>query len=224
MVTHPARTRNDSTEDGLPPGVEEWPSAKLAIYDAALDLFTRDGYAETSVADVVARAGLTKGAFYHYFPSKADLLRACTERALDFTIPPARRIAQLDISATEAITQIFREVVRNVEVYRREVNLFLDEWHRGGDRPELLPAYNRREEYEQIIENIVKRGIKDGEFRPVAPPRIIAFSIFGLATHPRLWWRPNKPMSAEDLSSCFASIFLDGLRTDPRPFAAGGAE
>ncbi len=158
-------------------------------------------------------AGLTKGAFYHYLPSKAYLLRVCTSRALDLTIPPARYIAGLDISATEAITRIFREVVRNVEVFRREVNLFLDEWHRG-ESPELLPAQRRRDEYEQIIEGIIERGIRAGEFRPIASPRILAFSIFGLATHPRVWWRPNEPMSADELGSCFASIFLDGLRVD----------
>jgi AcrR family transcriptional regulator len=201
-----ARTEDEVREPS------EWPPAKLAIYDAALDLFTRNGYAETSVADVVAFAGLTKGAFYHYFPSKADLLRACTSRALDLTIPPARQIAALDISATEAITRIFHEVVRNVESFRREVNLFLDEWHRA-ERPELMPAQRRRDEYEEIIEEIVERGIASGEFRPLASPRILAFSIFGLATHPREWWRPNEPMSADELAACFASLFLDGLRS-----------
>jgi TetR/AcrR family transcriptional regulator, cholesterol catabolism regulator len=184
-----------------------------------LDLFTRNGYAETSVADVVAFAGLTKGAFYHYFPSKADLLRVCTSRALDLTIPPALEIAALDISATDAITRIFREIVRNVEVFRREVNLFLDEWDRG-QSPELLPAQRRRDEYEEIIEKIVERGISAGEFRPLASPRIIAFSIFGLATHPRVWWRPNEPLSADELGDCFASIFLDGLRVDRKILAA----
>ena len=193
---------------------ESWPAAKLAIHDAALDLFVRQGYAETSVAEVVAAAGLTKGAFYHYFASKDELLQACTERTLDLSLPPARYIASLDITAGEAITRLFHEVVRNIEIYGREVTLFLDEWQRG-DRPELRSAHDRREEYERLIEGVIERGIKAGEFRPLATPRILAFALFGLATHTRIWWRPNQPMTADELSGCFASIFLDGLRTEP---------
>jgi TetR/AcrR family transcriptional regulator, cholesterol catabolism regulator len=195
--------------------LEEWAPAKLAIYDAALELFTTNGYAETSVADVVTKAGLTKGAFYHYFPSKVDLLRACTGRALDFTLPLAREIASLEISATEAITMIFHEVVHNIEVYRREVNLFLDEWNRG-NRPELLETHNRREEYERLIEGIFERGIKAGEFRPLASARVLSFALFGLATHTRVWWRPNQPLTADELSQTFAEIFLNGLSAQPR--------
>lgn len=42
----------------------------------ARDLFLRDGYAATSPNDIAAACGMTKGALYHHFPSKADLLDA----------------------------------------------------------------------------------------------------------------------------------------------------
>ena len=45
------------------------------ILAAALALFGERGYAATSVDDIAARAGLTKGALYYYFTDKADIAR-----------------------------------------------------------------------------------------------------------------------------------------------------
>ena len=40
----------------------------------SVELFARNGYAQTSVQQIVDAAGVTKGALYHYFDSKDDLL------------------------------------------------------------------------------------------------------------------------------------------------------
>jgi AcrR family transcriptional regulator len=48
-------------------------SSKLVA--AAQELFGRDGYAATSIEAVAASAGVTKGAAYHHFSSKATLFR-----------------------------------------------------------------------------------------------------------------------------------------------------
>ncbi|MGN6101053.1 MAG: TetR/AcrR family transcriptional regulator, partial [Devosia sp.] len=46
------------------------------LLDIALKLFATRGYDETSVNDVIEAAGLSKGAFYHHFSSKEDLMKA----------------------------------------------------------------------------------------------------------------------------------------------------
>ena len=50
------------------------------ILDAAQALILDHGYGSTTVDAVVNRAGITKGAFFHHFGSKADLARALVER------------------------------------------------------------------------------------------------------------------------------------------------
>jgi AcrR family transcriptional regulator len=51
-----------------------------SILAAGRALMTEGGYAGTTVDDVVARAGVAKGAFYHHFPSKRALLDAVVDR------------------------------------------------------------------------------------------------------------------------------------------------
>lgn len=53
---------------------------RARILDAAETLVIDNGFAATSVDQVLRAAGTSKGAFFHHFESKADLARALTER------------------------------------------------------------------------------------------------------------------------------------------------
>ena len=52
------------------------PDARERLVRAALDLFTEQGYDDTTVAQIAARAGLTKSTFFRHFPDKRDVLAA----------------------------------------------------------------------------------------------------------------------------------------------------
>ena len=52
------------------------------VLDAALALFIEKGFAATRVDDIAARAGLSKGAVYLYFPSKEKILEGIVRRAV----------------------------------------------------------------------------------------------------------------------------------------------
>jgi TetR/AcrR family transcriptional regulator, cholesterol catabolism regulator len=190
---------------------EEWPPAKTQIYEAAVELFWRSGIAATSMQDIASHAGVSKGAIYHYFSSKEELLRICTARAVELTLPAARATAAKSISATEAMREIIAEIIEAIDRYSREISLFFEQWSPGGASNRLPEAADKREEYESIVVGIIERGVAAGEFRPLAPPRVLAFALFGLTTHARLWWRPDGPISADDLSQFYADLFLSGL-------------
>lgn len=51
-----------------------------ALLDAALEVFLRDGYAAAATEEIVAVAGVTRGALYHHFANKRDLFRGVVER------------------------------------------------------------------------------------------------------------------------------------------------
>ena len=60
---------------------------RARILDAALDLFRRHGFEETTMRGIAAAAGVSLGSAYYYFQSKEDLVMAFYERAMDAMTP-----------------------------------------------------------------------------------------------------------------------------------------
>ncbi len=61
------------------PGAAKSLATRQSLVAAARELFGEQGYAATSVDEIVRAAGLTKGALYHHFRDKDDLFRAVVE-------------------------------------------------------------------------------------------------------------------------------------------------
>lgn len=64
-------------------------ATRESILDAALDCLVERGYARTAMADVAERAGVSRGALLHHFPTRAGLLAATVEHLAE------RRFAEL---------------------------------------------------------------------------------------------------------------------------------
>jgi TetR/AcrR family transcriptional regulator, transcriptional repressor for nem operon len=62
-------------------------STRERLITAALNLFGEKGYQSTSVADVQLESGCHSGSFYHFFPTKQDLLLAVLERYRTGIVP-----------------------------------------------------------------------------------------------------------------------------------------
>ena len=60
------------------------------LMEAALELFREQGYGATKVDDIAGAAGTTRVAFYAYFPSKSDLMRALIDEELNDVLKRSR--------------------------------------------------------------------------------------------------------------------------------------
>ena len=58
---------------------EQSESTRTALLQAACELFTEHGYADTATEDIAQRAGVTRGALYYQFRDKSNLFRAVLE-------------------------------------------------------------------------------------------------------------------------------------------------
>ena len=76
----------------------ELPETKRKLVDASVKLMRSQGYNATTVDEICATAGVTKGGFFHYFKSKEDIAKAAVTRfregkAQDFQNAPFRQVA-----------------------------------------------------------------------------------------------------------------------------------
>src|SRR5580765_8714561 len=92
------------------------------LFRAALDLFARKGFSETTVEDITEAADLGKGTFFNYFPSKEHVLLAFGEMQLGKLEIIVREAQQSDLPMREVLhTLVLRmteEPIRNPAIIR----------------------------------------------------------------------------------------------------------
>ncbi|HSL58467.1 MAG TPA: TetR/AcrR family transcriptional regulator, partial [Acidimicrobiales bacterium] len=136
---------------------------RTALLDAWRDLINEHGFAGTSLADVAARAGVSRTTIYNYFPDKEELLYALLDREAAAMVERARALLADAPTAAEAMA-------RYIEMSMRE---FASNEVASHDLvPELGPEGMHRilDHLKPITElptEIVERGVASGEFREV---------------------------------------------------------
>ena len=87
-------------EAGGGPQQERSRRTRAALLDAAIECLAELGYAETTVTEVAKRAGVSRGAQLHHFPTKAELLTAAVTHLFDRRMALYRKaFANLDPGA-----------------------------------------------------------------------------------------------------------------------------
>tara|TARA_B100002052_G_scaffold244617_1_gene230111 strand:+ start:370 stop:960 length:591 start_codon:yes stop_codon:yes gene_type:complete len=98
--------------------------SKKIILDAALSLFVKNGYSQTSMDDIVNLSGLSKGAIYHHYSSKKVLFLSLIDYWETFYF---KDILNKNISDCNP-DDLLREISQNVVIaFKSKKNIFLAE-------------------------------------------------------------------------------------------------
>ncbi len=103
--------------------------SRKAILKAALTLFARKGYAETTTEDIAHAVGISKGLIYNYFPSKEKILEHLIDQfvARIFPVTPPVEMGQPTAKYLEALIRgWFNEVRTNPELIKLGVQFHTD--------------------------------------------------------------------------------------------------
>jgi len=80
------------------------------IISTAVEVFCRCGYDAAGVAEICSRAGVSKGAFYHHFPSKKALFLAILQSWLGKVDQRLEELRQPDMSVSQALPQMAKAI------------------------------------------------------------------------------------------------------------------
>ena len=188
--------------------------ARRTLVQAGLRLFVQKGYAGTSVQSIVDAAGLTKGAFYHHFDSKDALLLKMHDEFIDYEIERAREVMDVPgLAQDERLRRLIIEsLIEPMAIFSEEMTVFLSERRFLPDEM-FADVIRRREEYEDFFVKVIDDGMREGVFRKIGPPRIVAFGILGMGASTPAWLDVSGPLSTREIGEVFATMAVDGLRS-----------
>ena len=178
------------------------------ILDVAFRLFMEKGYEHTSVQDIINNlGGLSKGAIYHHFKSKEDILVAVTER---MTAESNQMLAVIrdrsDLSGKEKLKTIFRESISRP--VQNDIFTVAPDFH---NNPKLLFSLlhdtidNAAPNY---ILPIIRQGISDGSIKTNYPEQLAELILLAA----NVWMNPMIFDSTEEESYHKFMVFKQMLQ------------
>ncbi|HSB67328.1 MAG TPA: TetR/AcrR family transcriptional regulator [Anaerolineales bacterium] len=138
------------------------------ILEAATHLFAKTGYDATGVAEICQAAGVSKGAFYHHFPTKQaiflDLLTSYLngiEAGFNLMRAEQHNVPKVIIQMAEQAGSIFQSADIHLPI-------FLEFWTQANHDPQIWEAaiapYRR---YQSYFTQMIQEGIKEGSIDSV---------------------------------------------------------
>jgi AcrR family transcriptional regulator len=192
------------------------------LFRAALDLFARKGFAETTVEDITNAADLGKGTFFNYFPSKEHIILAFGEMQLG-----KLRAAADEARAKNEPTKVFlrslgarltQEPIRNPAIIRILLKAFL------ADSPVRESVVDLQNRVIAIHAEIIRLGQQRGEIRDDLPPEVLANvfrqTVFGTLL---IWSLYGDATLLSRIEDAF-EVLWTGLAPRPAPPQVSGTD
>jgi len=181
------------------------------LLSAATRLFALNGFEGTSVQQVVEAAGVTKGALYHYYASKDDLLYEVYHRLLTMQRARLDEIAGGHGDPAERLRAAAADVLRTTFENMDDMIVFFRSLH-------LLPVGRQaliraeRRSYHERLRQLVDEGIDAGTFRRDVPADIVVQYFLSAVNQLGTWYRPDGQLSPDQIGQYFTGLLLASLQ------------
>jgi TetR/AcrR family transcriptional regulator, cholesterol catabolism regulator len=183
-----------------------------AILDAAAQVFADRGFYGSSTQDIANVLGIRQASLYYYFPSKEVALENVCLRGVEGFLERAVAITGASGTAQEKIRRIMRAHLTPLTDRRAYVRTFLNErQHLPTDSRRRIGRLSRA--YELLIEDVLKSGVRDGEFRRNLDCRLATLAFLAMTNGVAAWHGKKPKTTIERVASEYVRMFLSGIGT-----------
>lgn len=170
------------------------------ILAAALEVFAERGFQVARLEEVARRAGVSKGALYLYFETKADLFRAVVTDAVSPNIAHVKGLASAPVPFEQAVRTGIGLLAGRVISDRRITGVVKLVIAESRNHPELATIWHETvvEPGVQLISELVAAAQARGEVRP-GDSRLFAFGLMGPMVLSMVWRETFEPVGAQTL-------------------------
>jgi AcrR family transcriptional regulator len=154
------------------------------LIEVASQLFSKSGYDATGVAEICQVAGVSKGAFYHHFPTKQAVFMELINSYMNSIEAGFNLMRQQTHDVPQVILKMAEMVGTLFQTSDIHLPIFLEFWTHANRDPQVWEAtvapYHR---YQSYFAEMIQEGITQGSIKPVDPhqaARVIVSLAVGL--------------------------------------------
>ena len=204
----------------------KWRRRKAArpaeIVAAAQSAFAERGYAAARLDEIAARAGVSKGAIYLYFPTKQDLFQAVVAEAATPNLEAARTIAEQMRGDFAGFAKVFAPMIARLAAQTSLGAVAKMVIAESRNFPELARVWHDTVAAEALatLSVLIAAAQARGEVRE-GDPRAFAFALISPIIMGVLWRETFVPVGAAPFD--IEALARQHVETTIRGMAAGGA-
>jgi AcrR family transcriptional regulator len=197
-------------ETTVPVGPDRSVSVVERLGQVSVELFAEHGYAQTSVQQIVDAAGVTKGALYHYFTSKDDLLFTIYDRLLSLQRAHLDEIVARGLDPRQTMRLACEDVIETSIDGLADGVVFFRSQHMLSEKRQR-EVKRRRREYNDAFEAILERGRPSAIFRTDIPPAILIAHFFSDVHYLAQWYSPGGALSKHQVATEITDLYLASI-------------
>ena len=185
------------------------------IIEAAARVFAERGFHGATTQDIADVLGIRQASLYYYFTSKEEALELVCLQGVAGFFEVAKAIAAGPGAAADKLARLIHAHLAPLRDRSDFVRVFLNE-------RQHLPAESRRRigkwsrGLERVFEDVLKDGVRRGEFRSDLDTRLAVLGLLGMANAVANWYRAEE-VAIDHISAEFVRLVVDGVIKRPKP-------
>lgn len=187
-------------------------STRERILDAALNIFSRKGYYDTKLDEIVDESSTSKGSIYFHFPNKEQLFLALVDQFADLL---ERRVKEAIEPEPIGMSRVRVALVTTLETfgkYRRPAKLMLVQAV-GLGKPFEEKRIEVNDRFARLIEGYLKEAIEVGDIEPV-DTEVVSYAWMGAMYSVIIRWVYTGEPNPERILDALLPVLLQSVKYD----------
>jgi len=202
----------------MAPKIVDKEAKKMEILQAAIQVFSQKGVANTKMIDIATAASIGKGTIYEYFPSKEDIFITGFQHFFDgFEEMVAASIKESDNPEQQLQILIRSSLSTFFGSHPDFAGIILEFWAEGIRTKDdtidnVINLKQVYQSYREMIIQIINAGIEQGVFRKLDPVPYASFLIGAMDGLMLQWVMEPELFDINQLTDAFCDGLLNGIK------------
>lgn len=190
------------------------PQKKSRLYQVALRLFAEYGHDGLAIDHYCQEAGISKGSFFQYFPSKSHLLEFVVLIFDDYLELLSLEIRQHDPGGTarQRLHYLYNALVVNSRLHQAEQRFYLFLTHALHHSQVALDDLDIERHLHRYVQEIIEQGEGSGEIRSDFDVQLTGYIVSAIISALLTHQFSGRPAPRQQIGDLMISFLFDGIR------------